>query len=177
MKDEISLIELQNKIHAQNKKMGWWDEVRSYKTIASLIHSELSEAMEGDRKDLMDDHLSHYKMFWVELADFSIRCFDYLGYVKNKEYDFYIDNEISNSEFICDMHSQVSSFVNNMNDPYYRNTDVPQKQLAYAVMSCFHHADSFNIDLHKIIIEKVEYNKHRPDHKKENRKKEGGKKY
>jgi len=44
-----------------------------------LIHSEISEAMEGHRKDLMDDHLPHRKMMEVELADAMIRICDLAG--------------------------------------------------------------------------------------------------
>jgi len=43
------------------------------------MHSELSEAMEGERKDLMDDKLPHRRMAEVELADTLIRIFDYAG--------------------------------------------------------------------------------------------------
>lgn len=42
-----------------------------------LIVSEVSEAMEGERKDVMDTHLPHRKMAEVELADILIRVFDY----------------------------------------------------------------------------------------------------
>lgn len=42
-----------------------------------LVVSEIAEAMEGERKDLMDDHLPHRKMAEVELADALIRIFDY----------------------------------------------------------------------------------------------------
>jgi NTP pyrophosphatase (non-canonical NTP hydrolase) len=45
--------------------------------MLALIHSEISEALEGERKDLMDDHLPHRKMAEVELADALIRIFDY----------------------------------------------------------------------------------------------------
>ncbi len=44
-----------------------------------LIHSEISEALEGHRKDLMDDKLTHRKMFEVELVDALIRIFDLAG--------------------------------------------------------------------------------------------------
>lgn len=44
-----------------------------------LIVSEVAEAMEGDRKDLMDDHLPHRKMIEVELADAVIRILDLGG--------------------------------------------------------------------------------------------------
>lgn len=45
----------------------------------ALCHSELSEALEGDRKNLMDDHLPHRQMAEVELADAVIRIFDLAG--------------------------------------------------------------------------------------------------
>lgn len=44
-----------------------------------LIVSELAEAMEGERKGLMDDKLPHRRMAEVELADALIRIFDYAG--------------------------------------------------------------------------------------------------
>lgn len=45
--------------------------------LLCLIHSEISEAMEGERKNLMDDKLPHRRMAEVELADALIRIFDY----------------------------------------------------------------------------------------------------
>lgn len=45
--------------------------------LLMLIVSEIAEAMEGERKDLMDDKLPHRKMAEVELADAMIRIFDY----------------------------------------------------------------------------------------------------
>ena len=44
-----------------------------------LMVSEISEAMEGKRKNLMDDKLPHRQMVEVELADLLIRVFDYAG--------------------------------------------------------------------------------------------------
>jgi NTP pyrophosphatase (non-canonical NTP hydrolase) len=45
----------------------------------ALSHSELSEALEGYRRDLDDDHLPQYKMVAVELADAVIRICDLAG--------------------------------------------------------------------------------------------------
>lgn len=64
--------------HAANKK--WWPEdvrTRNKGEAITLMHSELSEALEAERKDLMDDKLPHRKGAEVELVDCLIRIFDY----------------------------------------------------------------------------------------------------
>ncbi|WP_312759460.1 hypothetical protein [Pantoea brenneri] len=68
---------LMREIHQQNVAAGWWDNPREKGTLLCLIHSEISEAMEGERKNLMDDHLPHRPMAEVELADAIIRILDY----------------------------------------------------------------------------------------------------
>lgn len=75
----MTITELQSKIHTQNKDMGWWDNPREIGTLLCLVHSEISEAMEGARKNLMDDHLPHRPMLEVELADAVIRILDIAG--------------------------------------------------------------------------------------------------
>lgn len=79
-----SINEAVNECHEISKNAGWWDDVdlNSPYIVATklcLIHSEISEAMEGHRKDLMDDHLPDRKMVEVELADAVIRIFDLAG--------------------------------------------------------------------------------------------------
>ena len=56
----------------------------------ALMHSELSEALEADRKDLMDDKLTHRKGLEVELADAVIRIMDF---TQGKDMD--LDNTIA----------------------------------------------------------------------------------
>lgn len=80
-----------------------------------LIVSEISEAMEGIRKNLMDDKLPHRLMEEVELADAVIRICDYAGFR--------------------------------------------------------------GLDLKGAVLEKLEYNLNRADHKPENRTKENGKQF
>lgn len=73
--------------HALAYKSGWWDDKPKdpkqlgwlYATKLALVHSEVSEALEGLRKDKMDDHLPHRKAVEVELADAVIRIFDLAG--------------------------------------------------------------------------------------------------
>ena len=119
MKGQIN--ELVNTCYQASVAGGWHHNVdgtkkeRNKGEMIALIHSEISEALEGLRKDSMDDHLPHRKMEEVELADAIIR--------------------------ICD----------------------------YAGMRGF--------DLGGAIVEKLEYNRNRADHKMENRSKEGGKKF
>ncbi len=106
--------------HAASVKGGWWHDLntgerltRNKGELLCLIHSEISEAMEGERKNLMDTHLQHRKMAEVELADAIIRILDY--------------------------------------------------------------AEGHGYDLGEALIEKMEYNAMRADHKPENRKLAGGK--
>lgn len=80
--------ELAKSIFENNVKVGWWTDkktgestvaTRNRGEIIALCHSELSECLEGYRKNLMDDHLPHRRMPEVELADTVIRILDLAG--------------------------------------------------------------------------------------------------
>ena len=113
--EKATLQAIVDKIHAAHHAAGWWDNPRETGTLLCLVHSEISEAMEGDRKKLQDDHLPHRPMIEVELADAVIRIFDMAG--------------------------------------------------------------GLGLDVAGALTEKFEYNQVRADHKRENREKDGGKRF
>lgn len=61
------------------EKIQQWKRDRNVPELLMLTVSELSEAMEGDRKNLKDDKLPQYDMLAVELADAIIRICDLAG--------------------------------------------------------------------------------------------------
>ena len=80
---------LVDQCHGASFAAGWWvnpktgidtrDNPMCFSQKLCLIHSEISEAMEGDRKSLPDDKLPHRPMREVELADALIRICDLAG--------------------------------------------------------------------------------------------------
>ncbi len=118
----VGLNVLTQEAHGASRSAGWYDDPttgiaieRNVPEMLMLIVSEVSEAMEGHRKGLMDDKLPHRSMIEVELADLLIRTADLAGYL--------------------------------------------------------------GLDLAGALIEKMQYNASREDHRLENRKKEGGKRF
>jgi hypothetical protein len=75
--------------HEAARKAGWWVDPKTgadvrenplcYSNKMALIHSEVSESLEGDRKGKADEHLPHLPSRDVELADALIRICDTAG--------------------------------------------------------------------------------------------------
>lgn len=87
---------LVNTCHGAAAKGGWWNDLstgealtcnlpagekpkRNVGELLCLIHSEISEGMEGARKSKADEHLPHRLSLEVELADAVIRICDLSG--------------------------------------------------------------------------------------------------
>ena len=86
MDTKESINELTRICHKANVDAGWWHDIntgqpldRNEGELLMLIVSEIAEAMEGLRKNLMDSHLPNRKAAEVELADALIRIFDFAG--------------------------------------------------------------------------------------------------
>lgn len=64
-------------VHMNSRAKGWWDEDRNNGEMIALMHSELSEALEGYRHgNPPDDHIPEFSSVEAELADVVIRIMD-----------------------------------------------------------------------------------------------------
>lgn len=65
-------------VHLNAVNHGWWEGERNDGELIALIHSELSEALEGLRKgNPQDEHCPEFSSAEVELADAIIRIMDF----------------------------------------------------------------------------------------------------
>lgn len=177
----MNFNELSKQIYAQNKEVGWWDDPnRCVLQTIQLVNTELAEATEGDRKNLMDDHLPHRKMLEVELADAAIRLLD-LGGRYNLAWLHYVGigtTTISKvakntASLLLDVTFSVCAFA----EDYATTGDLSDYYYSVCLNKLVSIAEKTGSDLEGAIMEKLAYNKSRLDHKRENRSKEGGKAY
>jgi hypothetical protein len=166
-------------VHTRCVEAGWWDRYidckddRGFECLAFIV-SELGEAVEANRKDLMDDHLPHFFGEDVEWADATIRALDYMG---AREYDEYYLPEVAQSHYrigvAAGLRWQGRPFVDRI---FFLSTmlSAPQATLVGALIHS--HVDPEML-WYSYIPEKLEYNRTRFDHTLEARMAPGGKKY
>jgi len=181
-KDYIN--ELSKEIYQNNVKMGWWDNNPCIFTKLQLVNTEISEATEGERKDLMDDHLPNRKMGEVELADALIRVLDIggkLGIQYSNETNYFDDfiRWFDDSPSIGKQHLILTLYVTVLSICYKRNDSHHPVNKAYSslINGIIKVSDNQGYDIKNAMFEKLVYNQKRLDHKRSNRAEKHGKKF
>ncbi len=183
--DDVTYNAIRDICYGMAVKGGWWSDpttgepiTRAREVLISLMHSELSEALEAVRKDLNDDHLTNRKGVEVEFADTIIRIMDYCGGFdinigwKMKDviiFSNYNDDLFNSATSIVYMHSELTDALR----------DVQQEglYLARCVHRMLRYGRRNNLDIGGAMSDKLAYNAKRQDHKLTNRAKQRGKKF
>lgn len=166
--------------HCHEANVKWWQCIdtgkpikRNPKELLMLVITELAEAVEGERKNLMDDKLPHRKMAEVEMADAFIRLCDFaagFGYeVKepvNSDLDYLVRTTPENKAEALLHITSVVLFI-----AHHPPAIVSSILLIRAY--CLKHG----YDLDGAINQKIEFNRTREDHKHEARRIAGGKQF
>lgn len=174
MQSGMNLIDLQKKIHEQNKAKGWWNSHRSFSKLTNLNISEVSEAVEADRKNLNDDKLKAYKGVPVEAADGCIRGFDVLASLGNDSYEAsemaikIIENNPNDIDYLLAFASWSFAMAWEFHE-LKKSPSAARQYLVDAVNALFEVIIKFGHNPVDLMLEKMEFNATRPDHLPENR--------
>jgi len=168
-------------IFEQNKAVGWWDDInRCPYTSLQLVSTEIAEATEGERQNIMDDHLPNRKMGEVELADALIRILDFAGRygIKYSEQSSVTTQGHNPAKWHYFMNRQLFRFGDEITEQI-SSRDIKTHYRAYdEFINIIEAAGSeLGYDIESALYEKLEYNRHRTDHKRESRSKAQGKKF
>lgn len=151
---------LADRVHATNVAAGWWTDLESGQSslhtrnvgeMLMLVVSEISEALEAVRKNLMDDKLPHRPGLTVELADAVIRILDLAGSrmaIERQEFAVY------EREWM----SREADLAQHGDEGWAAGMAVPEMH-----------------PFGTVLIEKMDFNANREDHKIENRRGPNGK--
>ncbi|TPJ51650.1 MULTISPECIES: hypothetical protein [unclassified Mesorhizobium] len=180
----MTLNQLAAECHANNAK--WWHDLetgarldRDKGELIMLVLSEIAEAMEGERKGLMDDKLPHRPMPEVELVDAIIRLGDFAGAFsyplpEDTTIPFY---SLPNNKGAALL--KISKAITKVHDLCNNNCapDMIGEQIRRALDLIKQYAQHWGYDLSGAYHEKTAFNKVRKDHTAEHRKGVGGKKW
>lgn len=173
--------ELAKTIHQQNVDAGWWpDTGRNTFECLQLVSTELAEATEGERKHLMDDHLPHRKMGEVELADALIRTLDLAGrYGWSHHGHDGVNVHLRQFKNVAAMHFICNKALIDLGVTILVDLPIYDRSSQYTVLvnTILKVGELLGYDVMGALHEKLEYNKHRADHKPEARAAEHGKKF
>ncbi len=189
----MNLNDEAKRVHAANAK--WWIDIntgapldRNVGELLMLCVSELSEALEGHRKNLMDDKMPHRKMFEVELADELIRLLDMSGgfsldlqrddndpdkHQRGPIYDYAWDGGNRN---VAEGLLLLTREIVKAYDWHIQDT-LRGDDLRYVIDGVLELGRLTGCDVWAAYEDKMAYNAVRADHKVENRLKADGKKY
>lgn len=178
---------LAKQIFDQNKAVGWWDDMDRcvYQTL-QLVSTEIAEATEGERKNLMDDHIPTRKMGEVELADALIRILDLAGRYNwgfrsaTVHHELILQSSDNPQDFtIGRQHFAVNMALTDLGSAIYldQSHDLLEKFYSVVVLTILYIDQLNDYDIMGALREKLEYNKTRADHKRENRQADDGKKF
>jgi len=178
---ETDINKLSETVHTWAVDVGWWDNKDRcpFETL-QLFSTEVAEATEGERKQLMDDPLPNRPMGEVELADVVIRAVDMAGHygwiysaTMRPRLMYYGEKTIGA------MHLSLNKIIIQLADSFhYDGTESASMcSFGYSVLieACYYIAFVQGYDIDGAIVEKIEYNRTRADHKRENRSQTGGK--
>ena len=165
----MDLVELQREAHAIALSKGWWDEERTFGDCIALVHSELSEALEAYRDEVLPSkpHLLSTKVA-SELADVVIRVADMAEWwgmsvaVTSHELDVcYAGEVIAGCHSFGDWIAALHRFPGNAFSHRLRSLNVVEDDLKAVVYGVQRMADHYGIDLDAAIEAKMEYNRTR----------------
>lgn len=182
---KIDYNKLSEAVHDWAVRVGWWDSHRDPYELLQLVVTEVAEATEGARRSMMDDHLPQYPMEQVELADAIIRLVDMAGryqweYIPNK-YGYHrwlVRDKDATPISTGRMHFAIVSCVVAIGNLVEMDVDNGWS-IGYTttINTILRVAELRGYDLTQCILDKVEYNRTREDHKRESRQGEHGKKF
>jgi hypothetical protein len=180
---ELNLLAAE--IHKRNHH--WWHDehgnpvVRERGELLMLVITELAEAVEGIRKNLMDDKLPHRKMEEVEMADAKIRLLDFasgfglrLASTGHMHYPYGFLESANKPTRILHICIEVGKSYDCFSGGDH---DAAADLVSISVGMIEYYCKFYGFDLAGAVTQKMAYNQTREDHKHEARNQAHGKKF